>query len=69
MMATQYDRPDLEWTQHIFLQNASFDIGIESLYNPEKGEYTDDDGFFNKTEQRLGKVDPCWYLGMSVPKS
>ncbi len=58
----QYDRSDLEWTQHIFLQVQVL-IWDRSLYDPEKGEYTVD-RFLNETEQRLGKVDAVliWHV-------
>ncbi len=52
---SQYERPDLEWTQHIFLQVQVL-IWDRSLYDPQKGEYTVD-RFLRETEQRLGKVD------------
>ena len=51
----QYERPDLEWTQHVFLQVQVL-IWDRSLYDPEKDEYTVD-RFLNETEQRLGKID------------
>ena len=58
----QYERPDLEWTQHIFLQVQVL-IWDRSLYDPEKGEYTVD-RFLNQTEQRLGKIDAVliWHV-------
>src|ERR1700677_3395561 len=51
----QYDRPDLEWTQHVFLQVQVL-IWDRSLYDPEKGEYTVN-RFLNETEQRVGQID------------
>jgi formylglycine-generating enzyme required for sulfatase activity len=51
---SQYERPDLEWTQHIFSQVQVL-IWDRSLYDPEKGEYTVD-RFLNETESRLGKI-------------
>ncbi|HEY6767304.1 MAG TPA: SUMF1/EgtB/PvdO family nonheme iron enzyme [Candidatus Sulfotelmatobacter sp.] len=58
----QYDRPDLEWTQHIFLQ-VQILIWDRSLYDPDRGEYTVD-RFLNETEQRLGKIDAVliWHV-------
>ncbi|MGB8913538.1 MAG: SUMF1/EgtB/PvdO family nonheme iron enzyme [Candidatus Sulfotelmatobacter sp.] len=58
----QYERPDLEWTQHIFLQVQVL-IWDRSLYDPVKAEYTVD-RFLNETEQRLGKVDAVliWHV-------
>src|ERR1700739_2038768 len=38
---TEYERLDLEWTQHIFLQVQVL-IWDRSLYDPEKGVYTVD---------------------------
>jgi gamma-glutamyl hercynylcysteine S-oxide synthase len=59
---SQYDRRDLEWTQHIFTQVQVL-IWDRSLYDPEKGEYTVD-RFLNETEHRLGKVDAVliWHV-------
>jgi len=59
---SEYERPDLEWTQHIFLQVQVL-IWDRSLYDPEKGVYTVD-RFLNETEQRLGKVDAVliWHV-------
>ena len=58
----QYDRADLEWTQHVFLQVQVL-IWDRSLYDPDKGEYTVDH-FLHETEQRLGKVDSVliWHV-------
>lgn len=58
----EYERPDLEWTQHIFLQVQVL-IWDRSLYDPEKGEYTVD-RFLSETEHRLGKVDAVliWHV-------
>jgi gamma-glutamyl hercynylcysteine S-oxide synthase len=58
----QYERSDLEWTQHIFLQVQVL-IWDRSLYDPGKGEYTVD-RFLNETEQRLGKIDAVllWHV-------
>ena len=59
----QYERPDLEWTQHIFLQVQVL-IWDRSLYDPEKGEYTVD-SFLNEIEQRVGKSMP-YLFGMYI---
>jgi hypothetical protein len=58
----QYERADLEWTRHIFLQVQVL-IWDRSLYDPEKGDYTVDQ-FLNETEQRLGKIDAVliWHV-------
>ncbi|HTF45568.1 MAG TPA: hypothetical protein VK641_16805, partial [Terriglobales bacterium] len=50
---SQYDRADLEWTQHVFTQVQVL-IWDRTLYDPEKGEYTVD-RFLNESEHRLGK--------------
>jgi gamma-glutamyl hercynylcysteine S-oxide synthase len=59
---SQYDRPDLEWTQHIFNQVQVL-IWDRSLYDPEKGEYTVD-RFLNETQSRIGKIDAVliWHV-------
>ncbi len=59
---TQYERPDLEWTQHVFLQVQVL-IWDRSLYDPDRGEYTVD-RFLKETQERLGKVDAVliWHV-------
>jgi gamma-glutamyl hercynylcysteine S-oxide synthase len=59
---SQYDRSDLEWTQHVFTQVQVL-VWDRSLYDPEKGEYTVD-RFLNETEHRLGKLDAVliWHV-------
>jgi iron(II)-dependent oxidoreductase len=59
---SQYARPDLEWTQHIFSQ-VQLLIWDRSLYDPEKGEYTVD-RFLSKTESRIGPIDAVliWHV-------
>src|SRR5271157_530578 len=52
---SQYDRPGLEWTQHIFSQ-VQLLIWDRSLYDPGKGEYTVD-RFLSETESRIGPID------------
>jgi gamma-glutamyl hercynylcysteine S-oxide synthase len=51
----EYDRPDLQWTQHIFSQ-VQLLIWDRSLYDPEKGEYTVDK-FLSETESSIGPID------------
>jgi len=59
---SQYERPDLEWTQHIFSQ-VQLLIWDRSLYDPEKGEYTVDK-FLSETEARMGPIDAVliWHV-------
>ena len=59
---SQYDRPDLEWTQHVFTQVQVL-IWDRSLYDPEKGEYTVD-RFLAETQARMGKIDAVliWHV-------
>jgi len=58
----QYERPDLEWTQHIFSQ-VQLLIWDRSLYDPDKGEYTVDH-FLSETESRIGPIDAVliWHV-------
>lgn len=60
--ASQYERPDLQWTQHIFSQ-VQLLIWDRSLYDPEKGEYTVD-RFLSETESRIGPIDAVliWHV-------
>ncbi len=59
---SQYDRADLQWTQHIFSQ-VQLLIWDRSLYDPEKGEYTVD-RFLAETESRIGPIDAVliWHV-------
>lgn len=59
---SQYDRPELEWTQHVFSQVQVL-IWDRSFYDPEKAEYTVD-RFLADTESRLGPVDAVliWHV-------
>src|SRR5579859_3877546 len=59
---SQYDRTDLEWTQHIFSQ-VQLLIWDRSLYDPEKGEYTVE-RFLAETESRIGPIDAVliWHV-------
>jgi gamma-glutamyl hercynylcysteine S-oxide synthase len=60
--ASQYNRPDLLWTQRIFSQ-VQLLIWDRSLYDPEKGEYTVD-RFLSETERRIGPIDAVliWHV-------
>ena len=59
---SEYDRADLQWTQHIFSQ-VQLLIWDRSLYDPEKGEYTVDK-FLSETESRMGPIDAVliWHV-------
>ena len=59
---TQYTRPELEWTQHIFSQ-VQLLIWDRSLYDPDKHEYTVN-RFLDETESRLGPIDAVliWHV-------
>jgi iron(II)-dependent oxidoreductase len=52
---SEYDRPDLQWTQHIFSQ-VQLLIWDRSFFDPEKGEYTVG-RFLSETESRIGPID------------
>ena len=58
----QFDRPELQWTQHIFSQ-VQLLIWDRSLYDPDKGEYTVD-RFLSETENRIGPIDAVliWHV-------
>jgi len=58
----QFDRLELEWTQHIFSQ-VQLLIWDRSFYDPEKGEYTVD-RFLSETENRIGPIDAVliWHV-------
>ncbi|HKT87691.1 MAG TPA: hypothetical protein VJQ59_04610, partial [Candidatus Sulfotelmatobacter sp.] len=53
--SSQYDRPELEWTQHVFSQ-VQLLIWDRSLYDPERSDYTVD-RFLAETESRIGPID------------
>lgn len=53
--SSQYDRPELEWTQHVFSQ-VQLLIWDRSLYDPERSDYTVD-RFLTETESRIGPID------------
>src|SRR5215471_13894266 len=59
---SQYERPELEWTQHVFSQ-VQLLIWDRSFYDPEKGEYTVDK-FLTETENRIGPIDAVliWHV-------
>jgi formylglycine-generating enzyme required for sulfatase activity len=60
--SSQYERSDLEWTQHIFSQ-VQLLIWDRSFYDPEKREYTVD-RFLSETENHLGAIDAVliWHV-------
>jgi gamma-glutamyl hercynylcysteine S-oxide synthase len=60
--SSQYDRPELEWTQHVFSQ-VQLLIWDRSFYDPEKAEYTVD-RFLRETERRIGPIDAVliWHV-------
>jgi gamma-glutamyl hercynylcysteine S-oxide synthase len=59
---SQYDRPDLQWTQRIFSQLQVL-IWDRSFYDAEKGEYTID-RLLSETEGRIGRIDAVliWHV-------
>jgi gamma-glutamyl hercynylcysteine S-oxide synthase len=59
---SQYERPDMEWTQHVFSQ-VQLLIWDRSFYDPVKGEYTVE-RFLDETERRLGPIDAVliWHV-------
>jgi hypothetical protein len=59
---SQYERPELEWTQHVFSQVQML-IWDRSFYDSEKGEYTVE-RFLRDTESRIGSVDAVliWHV-------
>jgi len=59
---SQYERADLQWTQHIFSQ-VQLLIWDRSFYDPDKGEYTVD-RFLAETENRIGPIDAVliWHV-------
>ena len=58
----QFNRPELEWTQHVFSQ-VQLLIWDRSFYDPEKGEYTVN-RFLDETESRIGPIDAVliWHV-------
>jgi len=59
---SQYDRPDLAWTQQIFSQ-VQLLIWDRTFYDPETGEYTVS-RFLADTESRIGPIDAVliWHV-------
>lgn len=59
---SQFERPDLEWTQHVFSQ-VQLLIWDRSLYDPARREYTVDK-FLSETESRIGPIDAVliWHV-------
>ena len=59
---SQYARPELEWTQHVFSQVQVL-IWDRSFYDPQKQEYTVDK-FLSGVESRLGPIDAVliWHV-------
>ena len=59
---SQYDRPELEWTRHVFSQVQVL-IWDRSLYDPEKAAYTVD-RFLAQTQNRIGPIDAVliWHV-------
>jgi iron(II)-dependent oxidoreductase len=59
---SQYERPDLAWTQHIFSQ-VQLLIWDRSFYDTGTGEYTVD-RFLADTENRIGPIDAVliWHV-------
>ena len=59
---SQYDRPELAWTQQVFSQ-VQLLIWDRSFYDPDTGEYTVDK-FLTETESRVGPIDAVliWHV-------
>ena len=59
---SQYDRPELAWTQQVFSQ-VQLLIWDRTFYDPETGEYTVDH-FLADTESRIGPIDAVliWHV-------
>jgi iron(II)-dependent oxidoreductase len=59
---SEFERPELEWTQHVFSQ-VQLLIWDRSLYDLDKGEYTVD-RFLAETESRIGPIDAVliWHV-------
>jgi gamma-glutamyl hercynylcysteine S-oxide synthase len=59
---SQYERAELEWTQHVFSQ-VQLLIWDRRLYDPDKGAYTVD-RFLDETESRMGPIDAVliWHV-------
>ncbi len=59
---SQYERPELEWTQHVFSQ-VQLLIWDRGFYDPGKADYTVD-RFLSETEGRIGPIDAVliWHV-------
>jgi len=59
---SQFTRPELAWTRHVFSQ-VQLLIWDRTFYDPEKGEYTVD-RFLDDIESRLGPIDAVliWHV-------
>ena len=59
---SQYDRPELAWTQQVFSQ-VQLLIWDRTFYDPDSGEYTVD-RFLADTEGRIGPIDAVliWHV-------
>jgi iron(II)-dependent oxidoreductase len=59
---SQYDRPELQWTQRVFSQYQML-IWERSFYDPEKRVYTVD-RFLDGIEKRIGPIDAVliWHV-------
>ena len=59
---SQYNRPELEWTQHVFSQ-VQLLIWDRSFYDPERADYTVD-RFLAETQTRIGPIDAVliWHV-------
>ncbi len=59
---SQFERPELEWTQHVFSQ-VQLLIWDRDLYDFEHAQYTVD-RFLDKTESRIGPIDAVliWHV-------
>lgn len=60
--SSQYERPELEWTQRVFSQ-AQLLVWDRSFYDPEKADYTVD-RFLAETEARIGPINAVliWHV-------
>ena len=59
---SEYERPDLEWTQHVFSQ-VQLLVWDRSFYDPDTARYTVD-RFLTDTESRIGPIDAVliWHV-------
>jgi|SRR5579862_1095512 len=60
--SSQYERPELEWTQHVFSQVQVL-VWDRSFYDAERGDYTVE-RFLSETEGRVGPIDAVliWHV-------